>query len=161
MWWGGEFKIQAFRIQLYVTYITGGRITKHYLLYLDKQIKMICSNISNNMASLVAQWQSGLIVRLVRFDPWIGKIPWRRKWQPTPVFWPGESHGQRSLMGYSPWGCKELDMTEATQHAYIKEHSQKRLAHMLDVKLHIHTHIYSCSQFKYHTNIDYKSSVKE
>ena len=49
-----------------------------------------------------------------RFDPWVGKIPWRRKWQPTPVFLPGESYGQRSLAGYSPWGHKELDMTEAT-----------------------------------------------
>ena len=39
-------------------------------------------------------------------DPWVGKIPWRRKWQPTPVFLPGESHGQRSLAGYSPWGHK-------------------------------------------------------
>ena len=38
--------------------------------------------------------------------------PWRRKWQPTPVFLPGEPHGQRSLVGYSPWGRKELDMTE-------------------------------------------------
>ena len=53
------------------------------------------------------------------FDPWVGKIPWRRKWQPTPVFLPGESHGQRSLAGCSPWGCKESDMTEATQHAQI------------------------------------------
>ena len=43
------------------------------------------------------------------FDPWAGKIPWRRKWQPTPVFLPGESHGQRSLVGCSPWGCKEMD----------------------------------------------------
>ena len=40
------------------------------------------------------------------FSPWVGKIPWRRKWQPTPVFFPGESHGQRNLAGYSPWGCK-------------------------------------------------------
>ena len=47
-----------------------------------------------------------------RFDPWVGKIPWRRKWQPTPVFLPGESHGQRSLVGYSPWGHRESDMTE-------------------------------------------------
>ena len=47
-----------------------------------------------------------------RFDPWIGKIPWRRAWQPTPVFWPGESHGQRSLAEYSPWGCQELNTTE-------------------------------------------------
>ena len=46
-----------------------------------------------------------------RFDLWVGKIPWRRKWQPTPVFLPGKSHGQRSLSGYSPWGCKESDMT--------------------------------------------------
>ena len=38
-----------------------------------------------------------------RFDPWFGKIPWRRKWQPTLVFLPGESHEQRSLVGYSPW----------------------------------------------------------
>ena len=48
------------------------------------------------------------------FDPWVGKIPWRRAWLPTPVFLPGESHGQRSLAGYSPWGHKELDTTEAT-----------------------------------------------
>jgi len=38
------------------------------------------------------------------FDPWVQKIPWRREWQPTPVFLPGESHGQRILVGYSPWG---------------------------------------------------------
>ena len=40
------------------------------------------------------------------FDPWVGKIPWRGEWQPTPVFWPGESHGQRSLVGSSPWDWK-------------------------------------------------------
>ena len=45
------------------------------------------------------------------FDPWVGKIPWRRKWQPTPVFLPGEFYGQRNLAGCSPWGLKELDMT--------------------------------------------------
>ena len=46
-----------------------------------------------------------------QFDPWVGKIPWRRKWQPTPLFLPGESHGGRSLIGYSPRGSKESDMT--------------------------------------------------
>ena len=46
------------------------------------------------------------------FDSWVGKIPWRSAWQPTPVFLPRESLGQRSLVGYSPQGCKELDMTE-------------------------------------------------
>ena len=49
-----------------------------------------------------------------RFHPWVGKIPWTREWQPTPVFFPGESHGQRSLLGYSPWGHKESDTTEVT-----------------------------------------------
>ena len=49
-----------------------------------------------------------------RLNPWVRKIPWRRAWQPTPVLLPGESHGQRSLAGYSPWGCRESDMTEVT-----------------------------------------------
>ena len=51
------------------------------------------------------------------FHLWVGKIPWRRAWQPTKVFLPGKSHGQRNLAGYSSWGRKELDMTEATEHA--------------------------------------------
>ena len=46
------------------------------------------------------------------FNPWVGKIPWRRKWQPTPIFLPGESHGQRSLVSYSQWDCKESDTTK-------------------------------------------------
>ena len=46
--------------------------------------------------------------------PWVGKILWRKTWQPTPVFLPGEFHGQRSLAGYSPWDPKESDTTEAT-----------------------------------------------
>ena len=48
------------------------------------------------------------------FDPWVRKIPYRRKWQPTPVFLPVTSHGQRDLVGCSPWSRKELDMTEQT-----------------------------------------------
>ena len=49
-----------------------------------------------------------------RSDPWVGKILWRRKWQSTPVFLPGEVHGQRSLGGYSPWTCGELVTTGVT-----------------------------------------------
>ena len=47
-----------------------------------------------------------------RSSPWVGKISWRRKWQPTPVFLPGKSHGRRSVVGYSPWCRKESDTTE-------------------------------------------------
>ena len=49
----------------------------------------------------------------LQFHLWIRKIPWTRKWKPTP-FLPGKFHGQRSLEGYSPWGCKESDMAEHT-----------------------------------------------
>ena len=46
------------------------------------------------------------------FDPWVGKMPWRREWQATPVFLTGKPHGRRSLVGYGPWGHKESDTTE-------------------------------------------------
>ena len=52
------------------------------------------------------------------FDPWVGEIPWRRGWKLTLVFLPGESQGQRSLAGYSPLGCKELDMMKVTEYAH-------------------------------------------
>ena len=58
------------------------------------------------------QWRICPECRRHGFNPWVGKIPWRKAWQPTPVFLPGEFHGQRSLAGYSPWGCKEMDTTE-------------------------------------------------
>ena len=63
-------------------------------------------------ASLVAQMVKNFQYRRCEFDPWVGKIPWRREWLPTPVFLPGESHGQRSLVGYSPRGHRQLDRTE-------------------------------------------------
>ena len=59
--------------------------------------------------------ESSCQCRSCGFNRWVGKIPWRRKWQPSPVFLPEKSHGQRSLMGYSPWGCKELDTTLVTK----------------------------------------------
>ena len=63
------------------------------------------SLVVQTVKNLPAMWETG-------FDPRIRKIPWRRAWLPTPVFLPGEFHGQRSLMGYSPWGPKEMDTTE-------------------------------------------------
>ena len=56
--------------------------------------------------------ESACLCRRHGFSPWVEKIPWSRKWQPTPVFLPQESHGQRSLVGYSPWGCKESYTTD-------------------------------------------------
>ena len=66
-------------------------------------------------ASLVVlQLRNHLQCRRCGFDPWVRKIPWRGKWQPNPVSLPGESHGQRSLEGYTPWAHKELEMIEAS-----------------------------------------------
>ena len=63
------------------------------------------------------------------FSPWVGKIPWRREWLPTPVFLPGEFHGQRNLVGYSPWGRKESEdwATNTSLHkrwVILKNHHQ-------------------------------------
>ena len=57
-----------------------------------------------------------------RLNPWVRKTPWSRKWQPTPVFLPGESQGRRSLVGYSPWGLKELSEFSTV---YFDPHSQR------------------------------------
>ena len=77
------------------------------------------------MPSLVTQWafqvvpvvknlpaNTGDVRDTQGFDPWAGKIPWRKKWQPTPVFLSGKSHRWRSPEDYSPWGRKELNTTE-------------------------------------------------
>ena len=78
------------------------------------RVQKLAYNIFLEGASLVAQLVKKIHLKCERpkFDPWIGMIPWRRAWQPTPVFLPGESHGQKSLAGYSPWSHTELDMTE-------------------------------------------------
>ena len=62
------------------------------------------------------------------FNPWAGTIPWRRKRQLTPVFLPRESHGQRSLAGYSPWGRKKSDTTEHT-HTHTHTHTNRHRGH--------------------------------
>ena len=97
-------------------YNTNSYIKQQYI-----KVKPQILNTSSTFCEL-PRWLSGKEstcqykrCRRPEFDPWVGKNPWRRKWQPISVFLPGESHGQRNLAMYSPWGCKELNMTE---HAY-------------------------------------------
>ena len=73
----------------------------------QQQYTIICVWAPHLLYSFIFWWTFRLFP-----CPWVGKILWRRKWQPTPVLLPGKSHGQRSMVGYSPWGCKELDTTE-------------------------------------------------
>ena len=81
-----------------------------------------CSDLPRQLSGKESTWQCRRS-RRCRFNPWVRKIPWRRKWQPTPVFLPGETRGQRSLDGYSPWGRKASDTTECMHtintHTYI------------------------------------------
>ena len=65
--------------------------------------------------------------RRPEFNPWVGKSPWRKKWQPTPVFLPGGSPAQRSLVGYCPWGPKESDTTEQLIYAQMVGWTDKRI----------------------------------
>ena len=69
--------------------------------------------------------ESACQCRKLGFDPCVGEVPWRRKWQPIPVFLLGKSHGQRSLVGCSPWGRKKSDTTEMTEHTCM--HSSPKL----------------------------------
>ena len=85
-------------------------------------LKYLSIHIHRKGASEVAQWVKNMPA--MQEISWVRKVSWRRKWQPTPVFLPGESHGQRCLAGYSSWGCKETDTTEATKHSCV--HTQKR-----------------------------------
>ena len=71
------------------------------------------------------------------FNPWVGNTPWRREWQPTPVFLPGKSHGQRSLVGCSPRGHKELDTTEQLTISLSYNRSQFQIHHR---KMWIYSH---------------------
>ena len=79
----------------------------------------------------IPRWHSGkeytCQCRRHGFNPWVGKIPWSRKWQPTTIFLPGKFHGQQNLVGYSPWGCKELDMTEHAHMEYVSRRSKTGL----------------------------------
>ena len=84
-----------------------------------------------------------------RFDPWVGKIPQRKKWQPTPVFLSGKSHGQKSLEGYNPWVCKRIAHNLATK----KKKKNNKRAHtqtIIIIKKQVVTQlVYQCD---YHSN---------
>ena len=85
------------------------------ITFLMKFANAIYYNLSDYYDMGLSWWLSGRESACQywrhRFDPWVGKIPWRRKWQPTPVFLPGKSHRQRRLAGYSPWCHKESNTT--------------------------------------------------
>ena len=105
-----EYVHQESKITLHVWNVLGRRGKDQY------QIPTVCKGFPGGASGKESACQCSRCKRC-GFHLWVGKIPRRRAWQPTPVFLPGESHGQRSLVGYGPQGHKESDMTEATDHA--------------------------------------------
>ena len=97
-----------FMVQLLHLYMTIGKtIALTVQTFVGKVMSLLFNMLSRFVIAFLPRSKHLLI-------SWIRKIPCRGAWQPTPAFLPGESHGQRSLTGYSPWGRRELDMTEAT-----------------------------------------------
>ena len=89
------------------------RVIQGWLRIILCNLSWLVGNLCTLWTSLVAQMVKRLsTMRETRVQSLGRKIPWRRKWQSTPVLLPGKSHGQRSLVGYRPWGHKESDMTE-------------------------------------------------
>ena len=94
-WMENAFYILSFPQSIYI----------HIMhLYGVSQVGLVAKNLPANVSD----------IKRCRFNPKVRKIPWRRAWQPTPVFSPGESHEHRCLAGYSPKALKELDRTKAT-----------------------------------------------
>ena len=79
--------------------------------------------------------------RRLWFNPWSRKIPWRRKWQPTPIFLPGKSHGQSSLVGYSPWGHKRVRYEWTTTNEYHSTTNRPLLCMFSSISISLSTYI--------------------
>ena len=105
-----DLALRQNRLQIY---------TFHSNISLPQQQKVVCCPYFKYLFLWASPWVSVKnlpAMQETQVDPWVGKIPCRRKWQPTPVFLPVKAHGQRSLVGYSPKCWKESDMTEHTEH---------------------------------------------
>jgi len=94
---------------LYTPSVANAPVVQNQILYDVIMVSLGASLVAQMVKSLPAVWETG-VQSLGWKDP-----PWKRKWQPTPVFLPGKSHGWKSLVGYSPHGPKELDTTEKLQ----------------------------------------------
>ena len=97
----------------------------------DEVSRICCPPVTaGNVYCELPRWLSGKESALSRrwgFEPWVRKIPWSRKWQPTPVLLPGELHGQRSLAGYSPWHLSNSTTTAFTAGIYCAGHPSRCL----------------------------------
>ena len=110
------FTIWATREALILTMLLKWYCRRQNRVFNQQKTALLVARQHSFPISLMAQWERiRLPSKRCRFDPWVGTIPWRRKWQPTLVCLAGKSHGQRSLVGYSPWGCERVGHDLATK----------------------------------------------
>ena len=131
------------------TYIWKYGLNSHFISLLMTQMQFVGASLWVQLVKNLLASAGGC--RRCRFDSWVGKIPWSRKWQPTPVFLPGKFHGQRSLAGYSLWGHKESDMAECT-HTHTHTHTH-RVCEPMALPSHVHTHTHTHSLWAYGTAV--------
>ena len=108
LWWCGEKHGGSWKFRFVGSFV--GWTAEH---------KYMC--LQNNGGAVVKKKKKSFQCKRCNrhgFNPWVGEIPWSRKWLPTPVFLPGKSHGQRSLAGYSPYARKEVRHSWATEHTH-------------------------------------------
>ena len=111
LWLCPQWKTQIFLYNMTADTEISRDLLQISLLFKNNS-KLICCHLNS-------RWYSGKESACQRrrykrqeFNPWVGKIPWRRKWQPTSIFLPGKYHGQKRMVGYSPWDWKQSDTTE-------------------------------------------------
>ena len=92
-------------------------------------LKYLRGNLTRGLSRWLSGKESGSHCRRLGFDPWVRKIPWRSKWQPTPVFLPQKSHGKRSLAGYSSRGQKRVGHNLATKQQALHWHLTLLMSH--------------------------------
>ena len=129
-------EIMYFSLQSYQSWLICIHLHGSFYIALSQTFSSILQSCFFPVRQLIKQASQVVLVvknlsakagdKRCRFDPWVRKNPWRRAGQLTPGFLIGESHGQRSLVGYSPWGRKEQDVTEATESAC----TAKQAAHL-------------------------------
>ena len=88
------------------------------------QLKRFSTQATSSASQWLSSKESACQCRRSKFNSWVGKMPWRRKWQPTPVFWPGESQGQRSLEGFNTTQRLNNNNNKATSKSQLKVHLQ-------------------------------------
>ena len=117
-----KFHQKSENVQKHRKIVKGGQIIIIKLLGIVKDLQLLLKGFPGDASGKESSCQCRRCKRQ-GFDPWLWKIPWSRKWQPTPVSLPGKSHGQRSLVGYSPWGRKESDVTQRLSKRGYREYS--------------------------------------